>query len=403
MLRAPDRPSVERLLLFLSLLACPLAARAIDLDVKVEPGLAFPIGKPQSDRFGVGGAATLKALAGFEGGYLNLAAGLTFVGLPAKSGFADSSVGTAWAPSLGLRLEPPRESDALRLQKPHRDEAFYGARPWIDGDIMYVRTGGLNRAGFAAAVGLAFPVGESRSFWLGPFVRYFQILQGSRDGFDTRDLSTLIVGVSLETGTRVPHDEVAEPEKAPAPAPAAAAEKVEPAPAVAAVEPPPPPAARPDRDGDGVPDDEDNCPDVPGPASNHGCPIYEKIVVKPDKLELKEKVQFEVGDGKVHPDSYAALDVVAHALRENKRMRVAIAGHASSEGGDAKNQKLSSKRAEAVLDYLAGKGISRDRLVSHGFSSSQPLESNATEAGRVANRRVEFVVHFIILKEGNNQ
>ena len=88
MLRAPDRPSVERLLLFLSLLACPLAARAIDLDVKVEPGLAFPIGKPQSDRFGVGGAATLKALAGFEGGYLNLAAGLTFVGLPAKSGFA---------------------------------------------------------------------------------------------------------------------------------------------------------------------------------------------------------------------------------------------------------------------------------------------------------------------------
>ena len=33
----------------------------------------------------------------------------------------------------------------------------------------------------------------------------------------------------------------------------------------------------------------DLCPDVAGPVSNRGCPIYEKVVVKPDKLELKEK------------------------------------------------------------------------------------------------------------------
>jgi outer membrane protein OmpA-like peptidoglycan-associated protein len=56
-----------------------------------------------------------------------------------------------------------------------------------------------------------------------------------------------------------------------------------------------------------------------------------------------------------------------------------------------------------VLEYLAGKGVSRDRLVSEGFSSSRPVQSNATESGREANRRVEFVVHFIILKEGSVQ
>ena len=43
------------------------------------------------------------------------------------------------------------------------------------------------------------------------------------------------------------------------------------------------------------------------------------------------------------------------------------------------------------------------RLVSEGFSSSRPLQSNATESGREANRRVDFVVHFIILKEGSLQ
>jgi OOP family OmpA-OmpF porin len=53
-----------------------------------------------------------------------------------------------------------------------------------------------------------------------------------------------------------------------------------------------------------------------------------------------------------------------------------------------------------VLEYIASRGIGRDRLVFTGFSSSRPIESNATESGREANRRVEFVVHFIMAKEG---
>ena len=53
-----------------------------------------------------------------------------------------------------------------------------------------------------------------------------------------------------------------------------------------------------------------------------------------------------------------------------------------------------------MLEYIASHGVARDRLLSKGFSSSRPIESNYSESGRVANRRVEFVVHFIILKEG---
>jgi outer membrane protein OmpA-like peptidoglycan-associated protein len=386
MSRARDFPLPKRFLVFLfALLAFPFAAHAIDLGVKLEPGAALSMTNPQSQRFELGGAATVKGLVGFEGGYVNLSAGLTFLGLPAQTGFASTNTGTAWAPSAGLRIQLPRESEKMRLQKPHQRESFGGGRPWIDGDALYVRTGGLDRFGFAGAVGLSFPVGEARSFWLGPFVRYFQIVGRNSASFDSRDARTIVLGISLETGTRLERSSY-----------------VEPTPVVVAIQAPPP-AARPDRDGDGVPDDMDACPDMRGPASNVGCPIYEKVVVKPDKLELREKIQFAWNQAVIESVSYPALDEVAKALQDNRGFRVAIEGHASSEGADDHNQSLSSHRAEAVLEYVANHGVARDRLVSKGFSSSRPTESNLTQSGREANRRVEFVVHFIILKEGGLQ
>src|SRR3954462_4627832 len=243
--RARYFPSLKQFsLLFVSFLTFPLAARAVDLDVKIEPGVGLSLAAPQKDRFKLGGAATVKGLVGSEGGWFNVTAGLTFLGLPAQSGYESTSVGTAWAPSLGLRVQLPRESDHMRMQKPHVHESWGGAKPWMDGDFMYVRTGGLDRAGFAAAVGLAYPVGESRQFQIGPFVRYFQILQGNRAGYDNRDANTLILGVSLETGTRIQRQEYVPP--------AAAAAMT-----VAG------PAANLDRDGDGVPNDVDACPDMP--------------------------------------------------------------------------------------------------------------------------------------------
>jgi outer membrane protein OmpA-like peptidoglycan-associated protein len=383
MSRAPKLASLQTFIL--AFIAFSFSAHAIDLDLKIEPGAAISLSNPQSQRFELGGAATFKGLIGAEGSWINGSVGLTFLGLPAQGGFQSSSMGTAWAPSLGLRIELPRESNGMRMMRPHEHETLGGAKPWVDGEVMYVRTGGLDRAGFATAVGVAFPVGDSRAFQIGPFIRYMQIFQGSRPGYDTRDASTLIFGISLETGTRIdPHTDPVE-QQAP----------------VAVAMQPPPPAPRPDRDGDGVPDDVDACPDMVGPASNNGCPVYAKVIVKPDMLELKEKIQFAWNTGKIEPISYPALDEVAKALNDNKGFRVSIEGHASSEGTDDHNQNLSNDRAEAVLEYIAHKGVARDRLTFAGFSSSRPIQSNTTESGREANRRVDFVVHFIILKEGS--
>jgi OOP family OmpA-OmpF porin len=94
------------------------------------------------------------------------------------------------------------------------------------------------------------------------------------------------------------------------------------------------------------------------------------------------------------------LDEVVRALNDNKGFRVQVEGHSDSSGADDHNQTLSEKRAEAVLDYLAAHGVAKDRLASKGFSSSVPLDTNTTAAGGENNRRVEFVVNFMILNNG---
>lgn len=342
------------------LLAIPLTTRAADLELKFEPGVAFPLSAPQSDRYKIGGAGTLKGIVGPEGGWASLAASLTFLGLSTQTGFG-SSAGTAWAPGLGFRIQAPRESEALRLGKPHASEKLFGAKPWVDGDLLYVRTGGLDRAGFAVATGVSFPVGESRSAALGPFVRYLQIFQGNRSGFQNNDSKTIIVGLSLELGTRLV-----------APSPAAA--PMASAPAAAA---------------------------VAAPAVCPACPVItiDKVVIKPDKLELKDKIQFLVNQAVLEPASFPVLNQVAKILRDNQGFKVQLEGHTSSEGADARNQTLSQERAQAVLGYLADRGVSRDRLLATGYGSARPVDSNETESGREANRRVEFLVSFIIVKE----
>jgi outer membrane protein OmpA-like peptidoglycan-associated protein len=303
--------------------------------------------------------------------YLAIGPTAAFTTLPSAPSM--STPGTSWAFGGGARLM--RAHDAI---------GFHGASPWVDADLLYVRTGGLDRPGFATAVGLAVPLDDQRRFWLGPYARYSQIIQGERAGFDNRDAKILQLGISLEVGAGL------EPRHA----------------RVAAIEPAampvaPLPVAAPDRDGDGVLDAADNCPDVAGTVENFGCPAYTKIVVKPDKLQLKEKIAFAWDSAQLDEVSRPALDEVAQALKDNLNFRVQVDGHASSDGDDAHNQVLSEARATAVLDYLVAHGVARDRLISKGFSSSVPAETNRTAAGRVTNRRVEFIVDFIIIKEGN--
>ena len=79
-------------------------------------------------------------------------------------------------------------------------------------------------------------------------------------------------------------------------------------------------------------------------------------------------------------------------------MRVRVEGHTDSKGSDAYNQRLSQRRAEAVVKYLSGKGIDRSRLESTGLGEGRPIAPNQNPdgsdnpIGRAKNRRTEFHV-----------
>jgi len=86
------------------------------------------------------------------------------------------------------------------------------------------------------------------------------------------------------------------------------------------------------------------------------------------------------------------LNIVAAMMKKNKFYSFEVVGHTDIVGGDEYNYKLSRKRANTVLKYLADQGVDPSKLKIGYYGSSQPKESNENELGRARNRRVEFVI-----------
>ena len=68
-----------------------------------------------------------------------------------------------------------------------------------------------------------------------------------------------------------------------------------------------------------------------------------------------------------------------------------IGGHTDSTGDDEINLPLSQHRAESVKEYLVGKGVDANNLTTVGYGAERPVADNATEEGKAANRRIEFI------------
>lgn len=141
----------------------------------------------------------------------------------------------------------------------------------------------------------------------------------------------------------------------------------------------------PDTDGDGINDEEDRCPTVKGVASMRGCPAIEKFEA--------HEVTFSSGSSTLTSKGKAELDLVVAYLKGNADLKVSLDGHTDNTGSDKVNDELSAKRALAALNYIASKGISKDRLMSKGHGSKMPVADNSTADGRQKNRRVEITVN----------
>jgi outer membrane protein OmpA-like peptidoglycan-associated protein len=104
-------------------------------------------------------------------------------------------------------------------------------------------------------------------------------------------------------------------------------------------------------------------------------------------------VRFEYNSANLTPDATHTLDTLAEALKSKELAPccMRIEGHTDGKGSDQYNLRLSEKRAQSVVHYLAAHyGLDAERLMAVGYGKNKPIESNDTEEGRQKNRRVQF-------------
>jgi outer membrane protein OmpA-like peptidoglycan-associated protein len=365
--------------------------------VNVEAPVAIPLSEPLRDRFGVGTMPALTAslpVGGWTLLGLRLRGGFLSNGpAPADRTIRDAGMGGLIALSAVGRFRP--------LAGRQRDSRSVG--PWIELGVGPGLTGTLVRAVGEAAVGWNF---RWREWIFGPSARYLHVLQTSSP-LDSSDAQVALLGVEI-----VMHD----------------SHRPEPIVASVAVSVVKPKVL--DRDGDGIPDDVDKCPNEPedfdgfededgcpdpdndkdgipdvadacpnepetvnGVDDEDGCPDEAPIVVKQDRILLTEHVLFDTNRARVRTAGRPALAAVLNLWKQHPEWdHLVIEGHADRRGPDPFNDWLSHERAERARNVLVEMGFPAEKLVVAAFGNKQLRVQGTTEEADRENRRVEFAI-----------
>jgi outer membrane protein OmpA-like peptidoglycan-associated protein len=110
------------------------------------------------------------------------------------------------------------------------------------------------------------------------------------------------------------------------------------------------------------------------------------------KVSVPGSVSFASGSAAIDTRLYPTLDKLANTLNEYPASTITVIGYTDSQGSAQDNLDLSNRRATAVANYLAQRGVQRNRMTVSGRGEAEPIADNATEAGRSQNRRVEMVI-----------
>jgi len=113
-----------------------------------------------------------------------------------------------------------------------------------------------------------------------------------------------------------------------------------------------------------------------------------------ETMTLGADAYFDFDKATLKPAGREKLDVLARDLRQmgGQVSSIAVVGNTDSVGTDAYNQRLSERRAQAVVGYLVQKGVNPNIVTARGDGERNPVADNATAAGRAQNRRVEVTV-----------
>lgn len=154
-----------------------------------------------------------------------------------------------------------------------------------------------------------------------------------------------------------------------------------------------------DNDLDGIVDDLDQCPNeretFNGFEDDDGCPddAPQRVRIERERIVIEDRIYFEVNQAIIQVVSYELLDEIAAVVLEHPDLTlIRVEGHTDADGDAAYNLRLSQDRAQAVVDYLVGRGVEANRLDPAGFGETRPVADNSTEEGKQANRRVEFLI-----------
>jgi outer membrane protein OmpA-like peptidoglycan-associated protein len=114
------------------------------------------------------------------------------------------------------------------------------------------------------------------------------------------------------------------------------------------------------------------------------------------RITMTSQTAFDTNSTQIKPGFHSTMDKVAEVLVRYGKTILTVAGHTDNVGTAQYNQQLSERRALSVAQYLESRHVNPVRLSTVGKGESFPIESNATEAGRQANRRVEIYVQPVV-------
>jgi outer membrane protein OmpA-like peptidoglycan-associated protein len=325
-----------------SALAIAPTAHAEDFSLHLEPGLIQPLNNPQDNLYGPGMVMGAKGMFVLKP-WLEIGPSVSAAYLP-KMNDDGSNAGVLW-----------QFGGSARIQRSHSIFNDNGSwSPWMDIDLMAGHTGDLWRPTFDVGVGVDAALDHNHSVWIGPFVRYTQVLQTSdvQDGefLDHRSPSLIQAGVSVSfdfpthTKTRFVHKHDVEV---------------------------------------------------------HTVHVVEreqvattKELAQPETFEITQHVYFDRDKSTLRWEAKDKLDEVISKLNTHHNVAIHVQGHASSDGQKAHNEKLAAARAESVRQYMVSHGIDNSRLTVDNFGIDRPAADNKTQEGRERSRRVEFELTF---------
>jgi outer membrane protein OmpA-like peptidoglycan-associated protein len=114
------------------------------------------------------------------------------------------------------------------------------------------------------------------------------------------------------------------------------------------------------------------------------------------RIVMTDQTAFETNSAEVKSGFNSTMDKVADVVVRYGKTTLTVVGHTDNVGSGDYNQKLSERRAHAIAQYFEGKRVAPARMALVGKGETQPVTSNATDAGKRANRRVEIYVEPVV-------